>query len=165
MQTVATPAETIVARDTAILEPLFRTLYADPALCPKRITKAAKAMWTAERTASGQWLVPSSNGHDAYTVDPTGKVCSCPDHQSRGVWCYHGLSVWLYQRWERAEAEAGVPADDETRAAHPSRECREHDHGECNEPSYCGCPCHQPDPDAPIDYGLTPQALAALNAA
>jgi len=110
MQTT-TPAEVIVARDSAILEPLFRALYADPAVCPKRVAKAAAAMWAVERTASGQWLVLSSNGHDAYTVDPSGQVCSCLDHQQRGVWCYHGLAVWLFQRWERAEAEAGQPAD------------------------------------------------------
>mgnify|MGYP006892165201 CR=1 FL=1 len=33
-------------------------------------------MWTVERTASGAWLVPSSNGRDAYTVDPTDDLAS-----------------------------------------------------------------------------------------
>jgi SWIM zinc finger len=112
MSSVATStAAVIVARDTAILEPLFATLCADPAICPKRVAAAAQLMWDVERLATGLWLVPASDGKHGYQVDATAKVCSCPDHQQRGVWCKHAIGVWLYQRWERAEAEAGQPAD------------------------------------------------------
>src|SRR5690242_18937635 len=73
MSSVATStAAVIVARDTAILEPLFATLLADPAVCPKRVAAAAQFMWDVERLADGRWLVPASNGRDAYQVDPTG---------------------------------------------------------------------------------------------
>jgi hypothetical protein len=29
---------------------------------------------------NGSWLVPSQSSEKAYTVDPVGKTCTCPDH-------------------------------------------------------------------------------------
>lgn len=216
----ASTTATIVARDTAILAPLFRTLYADPAICPKRVAKAASAMWTVERMASGQWLVPSSNGQDAYLVDATAKVCTCPDHQTRGARCYHALAVWLFQRWERAEADAGTPAEVDGESADYGAPLTPDGVGAyavwqnpvnveymarlgksnvwCQRCAYWGLrrmigmptahalrvtpvaptrcdecggevpaadPASALDPDAAIEYCLTPQALAALSAA
>jgi ferredoxin-thioredoxin reductase catalytic subunit len=133
---IASPS---IVADPAALAAIVRALLneRDAAgqwrVCPTRLLAAAALIETVERTARGQWLVPSSTGQDAYLVDPTGQVCSCPDHQQRGVYCKHALAVAVFRRLEQREAEAGCPADPDA------------------------------DADAPIPFALTSRARAALD--
>src|SRR3954471_249463 len=105
-----TLAADIVARDTARLTPIFRELLADPAVDPRRLERAAHLQADVERLADGRWICPASDGQAAYHI--TGGLCNCPDAQYRDPRrCAHALAVLVYQRWERAAAEAGQPVD------------------------------------------------------
>jgi hypothetical protein len=63
-----------------------------------------------ERSPSGAWYVGSESDPDAeYIV--AGHSCTCQDYKRRAQACKHLMSVVLYQRAERLEAEADIDAD------------------------------------------------------
>jgi hypothetical protein len=138
MQTATTPPAATILADPAALEAIFARLLTDPAICPRRLMDAASLLPNVERTATpGLFLVYSaSDPSAAYSVQ--GGLCNCMDAQRRDTRrCKHALAALAFQLLERAEAEAGCPAD-----APDGDEL---------------------DPDEEIPYALTAQAMAALD--
>ncbi len=46
-----------------------------------------------KQVRDGLWTVPSATGHGSYAVDAKAGVCTCPDHETRGVRCKHLFAV------------------------------------------------------------------------
>jgi hypothetical protein len=111
METATTPtAETIVARDTDALAAVFTQILRDSQVDPRRLLRAATLLDDVERIADGRWICPASNGKAAHHI--VNGLCNCSDATYRDPRrCAHALAVQAYQLLERAEAEAGCPAD------------------------------------------------------
>src|SRR5262249_9432485 len=105
--------------------------------------------WVESECEAGKWYwvlqVPSGNW-----------TCICPDYQQRGGPCKHALAVRVFEACEAKEAAREA-------ASQPCAACGQPDRltaGLC-EPCIRREAAH--DPDAPIPFELTPQAIAALD--
>jgi hypothetical protein len=113
MQTVATPAETMIPNvDLATLRAIVADLQAAHPAAGSRVEKGAAIFLFrhVERSASGAWYVQSETDCEVEYI-LAGDQCSCRDFERHGDAspCKHQFCRAIYQRAERIEADAEAP--------------------------------------------------------
>ncbi|MFN2502660.1 MAG: SWIM zinc finger family protein [Acidimicrobiales bacterium] len=89
------------------------------------------AATTSLRPGANGWKVPSQSNGASYLVNPEKRVCTCPDHETRGVACKHVLAVELTIR--RESRSGGVYKMTEEVSVRYTQEWSAYNRAQCEE--------------------------------